>query len=90
MNKGRVILLDCGGLRLACNEYIPEDQGRLHILDYNCYGLFNREGMLLDYRKASLTVEEVIYEGDYWPEPIKMSQNADQIHSYFGVDNAKM
>ena len=86
MNPGKVILLRIeGGGHIACNEYNPADNGRLHMLDKNKYANFYRNAMELEYKKTSLTIAEVVYEGENWPDEIRNCQDAVRIMTHFGV-----
>lgn len=67
----------------VCDEYTPQD-GRVHILHETCYGLFDRDTLTLDYRKVSVDIASIVYEGDEWPDAIAGSKSITDILHHFG------
>jgi hypothetical protein len=70
---------------IVCNEYYPDDGGRVHMIPAHRYGTFNKDSMILEIQKVSLSVVEVIYEGDEWPDAI-ISTAPQAIIQYFTGD----
>ena len=69
-----------GGKPLICDEYYPTDYGRIHIIPDAVYGHFHRDEMTVEYSKAAMDVDEIVYEGDQWPEGMI---GAQVIRNYF-------
>lgn len=83
--KKKVLLLRLDGAEhQVCDEYYPDDYGRVHIVPQSFYGHFYREEMVLEYKKITMGVAEIVYEDDAWPADLT-DTSPDGILNYFGV-----
>lgn len=81
-NKKFLLLRTDAGDHFVCEEYDPEDYGRLHVLEASRYGTFNREEMSLDLHKVSHNIAEIVYEGYEWPDGVQ-DRSAVSVKKYF-------
>ena len=86
MVKQVLLLKLSGGDYAVCDEYYPEDYGRVHLIPQNCYGHFHKDEMQLEYRKVAMDVVSIEYQGHVWPTGLT-DVSANGVLSYFGVTN---
>lgn len=67
----------------VCDEYNQLD-GRVHILRESCYGTFDRDSFVLEFRKVAFDIASIVYEGPDWPSRIAGSKDWRTILSHFG------
>lgn len=67
---------------LVCDEYDPDDNGRVHIVPAHRYGTFDREAMVLEYAKVTFDVAEIIYDQPSWPTYLQ-GKAPSEIIKYF-------
>lgn len=68
---------------IICDEYYPDDNGRVHMVPAHRYGEFDKDAMTLDFQKVSMDVTEIIFEGDEWPDDIPNRSTTSAIIAYF-------
>ena len=82
----KVLILQSDDEFFVCDEYYPNDYGRVHILfpdGSSSYGIFDRDSYTLDWHKTSVEIRSVFFKADNWPEDIRPGYNS--IASYFGI-----
>lgn len=83
----KVLILRSHDEFFVCDEYYPEDYGRVHILfkdGTGSYGTFDRRSYTLDWHKTSIEIKSIEFEDTSWPPDVKPGYNA--IANYFGLD----
>lgn len=83
-DKKVLLLLLATGEHVVCDEYYPNDYGRVHIIPQSQYGTFNINSMEIEYCKVTQHVLEIVYEDYSWPKGLT-APSADQVLTYFGV-----
>lgn len=79
----RLVLRDSKGQLLVCDEYCPDDNGRVHCLSLSLYGTFHADKMVLEVRKVAFDVTEIVYNEREWPYDLA-DTSVEAICMYFG------
>lgn len=82
--RRRLVLQADGKTIFVCDEYYPDDYGRVHLLREGRYGTFDRENMTLEYAKCAVDVTAVLYDDLDWPADLS---TVDELEAYFGKGN---
>ncbi len=81
-NRRRLVLYIETSEIVVCDEYYPDDNGRVHIVPAHKYGTYNAVTDTLDLGKVSTDVIQVLYNQPEWPVELN-HQSADTIAEYF-------
>lgn len=72
------------GVYFICDEYTPNDNGRVHILgNPNRYGNFHPDEGVLEFQKAAIPVRVVYESSDGWPPSIGRPANRQEVVDHF-------
>lgn len=80
-----VCILRHDGGYFVCDEYYPTDEGRVHILGDQCYGVFDSAAFTMEIKKAAFDVKAIVFQGEEWPTPIAGSKDRAAILAHFGL-----
>jgi len=82
----KLILVEQGNqVPFICDEYYPEDLGRVHLLCEGRYGLFDRQSMTLEFQKTVIDNIRIEYEATDWPGNLT-DRSLHGIRTYFFGD----
>lgn len=69
---------------VICDEYYPDDNGRVHMIPAHRYATFDRSAMSLDFNKVAMDVIEIVYEGDEWPSELTETSHSAVVAHFIG------
>lgn len=69
---------------IICDEYYPEDNGRVHMIPVHRYATFHRDDMTIEFQKVTMDIVEIIYEGDEWPSDLTETSHPAIVAYYTG------
>ena len=81
-NRQRLVLRIETGEIIVCDEYYPQDQGRVHMIPAHRYGNFNPREMTLEFAKVTMDVSEIIFEEAEWPSELPNNSHS-AVLAYF-------
>lgn len=83
-NRKRLVLRIETDEIIVCDEYYPDDNGRVHIIPAHRYGNFIAETMTLEFSKVNMDVSEIIYQGDEWPSDLTNAAHSNVVAHFTG------
>jgi hypothetical protein len=73
------------GDHIVCDEYYPNDYGRIHMLGDSCYAHFYMDVFTVEYKKVVRDVAAVVYSQTDWPSSLAGSKDRETILAHFGI-----